>query len=131
MKSQIKVYNNLQTLCVKGSKLKAKACFNWFSAILVSKVNDNAQKHVFLKTVTNSRVIILCSLFKIFLLWDKTKMFEKGKSIFFIVSSSNPESRNFKEKRDPINYHKCMYNHNNNVQLPHKYWRVFFIVKSQ
>ena len=131
MKSQIKVYNNLQTLCVKGSKLKAKACFNWFSAILVSKVNDNAQKHVFLKTVTNSRVIILCSLFKIFLLWDKTKMFEKGKSIFFIVSSSNPESRNFKEKRDPINYHKCMYNHNNNVQLPHQYWRVFFIVKSQ
>ena len=84
-------------------------------------MNDNAQKHVFLKTVTNSRVIILCSPFKIFLLKDKTEMFEKGKSIFFIVSSSNSESRNFKEKRDPINYLKCMYNHNNKVQLPHKY----------
>ena len=125
MKSQIKVYNNLQTLCVKGFKLKTKACFNWFSAILVSKVNDNAQKHVFLKTVTNSIVIILCSPFKIFLLWDETEMFEEGKGMFFIVSSSNPESRNLKEKRDPINYLKCMYNHNNKVQLPHKYWRVF------
>ena len=86
-------------------------------------MSDNAQKHVFLKTVTNRMVIILCSPFKIFLLGDKTDMFEKGKSIFFIVSSSssNPESRNFKEKRDPINYLKCMYNHNNKVQLPHKY----------
>lgn len=85
-------------------------------------MNDNAQKHVFLKTVTNSIVIILCSAFKIFLLWDKTEMFEEGKGMFFIVSSSsNPESRNLKEKRDPINYLKCMYNHNNKVQLPHKY----------
>jgi len=54
MKSQIKVYNNLQTLCGKGFKLKAQACFICFSALLVSKVNDNAQKHVFLKTVNNS-----------------------------------------------------------------------------
>ena len=83
MNSQIKVYDNLQTLCIEWFKLKAKACFNWFSAILVSKVNDNAQKHVFLKTVTNSVVIIFCSPFKIFLLWDKTEMFEKGKNHLF------------------------------------------------
>lgn len=82
MKSQIKVYNNLQTLCVKGSKLKAKACFNWFSAILVSKVNDNAQKHVFLKTVTNSRVIIVVAYLKSSYSGIKLKCLKKEKASF-------------------------------------------------
>lgn len=37
-------------------------------------------------------------------------MLKEKASFLIIVSSSNPEPRNFREEMDPIYYHKCMYN---------------------